>query len=80
VLNLLQEPIVVDVVRQPPITPEISYGSVLLAALWVLGILFVASIASGLLGGIGVVLYKRWRDSSARGSDPTQPSHTRLRI
>ena len=50
---LLQNPIVVEVTRQPPITPEISYGSILAsAALMAVAILVAAALVGGVVGAI----------------------------
>lgn len=73
---LQQNPIVVDVVKQPPITPEISYGSVLLSAVGVIGILLLAGVVAGLLVGGVIVWRKRQRDATR----PVESSHTTLHL
>ena len=40
----MQNPIVVEVGGQPPVTPEISYGSVLLSAVQLVGLVVGAAV------------------------------------
>jgi uncharacterized membrane protein YqhA len=77
-LLLLQNaPIVVDVVKQPPATPSISYGSVLLSAVALVGVILLASLLVGVaVGGIFIFLKKRFN----LWAPPTDPGHARLRI
>jgi hypothetical protein len=78
-LLLLQKnaPIVVDVVKQPPPTPSISYGSVLLSAVVLVGVILLASAIVGVLvGGLFIFLKKRFN----LWAPPTDPGHARLRI
>ena len=70
-------PIIVDVVKQPPPTPPISYGGVLLSAVALVGIILGAAAVVGLLVGALFILAKKvfnW------GAPPTDPGHARLRI
>jgi hypothetical protein len=71
-----QNPIVVEVVRQPPITPEISYGSVLLSAVGVVGVLLLAGIVTGLIIGVTII----WRKRQREATDPVDHSHVTLHI
>lgn len=71
-------PIVVEVVKQPEITPEISYGSVLLSAVNLVGVLLGGALLIGALIG-GVIIWRKKR-REARGSQSAEPSHVRLRI
>jgi MFS superfamily sulfate permease-like transporter len=71
-----QNPIVVDVVKQPPITPEISYGSVLLSAIGVVGVLFVAGIVVGIIVGCVII----WRKKQREATEPVDHSHVKLHI
>ena len=73
---LQSDPIVVEVVKQPPITPEISYGSVLLSAVGVIGILFFGGILVGVLLGCAIV----WRKRKHEATDPVDHSHIKLRL
>ena len=77
-LLLLQKaPIVVEVLEQPPATPSISYGSVLLSAVALVGVILLASIVVGVVvGGIFIYLKKRFN----LWAPPTDPGHARLRI
>jgi len=80
VLSLLfQEPgpIIVETVRQPPITREITMGDVVLGAVGFVGAIMIAAIVAGLVIGIVVVMIKRSRDAAA---GPTDPGHARLRM
>ena len=71
---LQQNPIVLEVAKQPPPTRDASIDAVLgifaLAGVFLLA----AAVGSALVAG-GIVLYKKWRGE--RGSEPT---HTQLRI
>ena len=71
-----QNPIVVEVVKQPPITPEISYGSVLLSAIGVVGVVVVAGIVVGLIVGATII----WRKRRHEATDPVDHSHVTLHI
>ena len=71
-LFLQQNPIVVDVVRQPETSRDISLD-VLVGMFAMAGaFLLIAAIGSGLVAG-GMLFYKRWRDASAPA---TQSPHT----
>jgi hypothetical protein len=69
-------PIIIETVRQPPITREITMGDVVLGSASLVGTVIVVAAAAGLLIGIVVVLIKRSRD---RAAGPTDPGHSRLR-
>jgi len=73
-LWLQQNPIVVEVAKQPPPSRDISIDVVL--GIFALAGVFLAAAALGsaLVAG-GMVLYKRWR-----GEPEGETSHTRLRI
>ena len=68
-------PIVVDVVKQPPVTPDISVNSVLSIFALAGVVVLAAAISSLVVAGL-IVLVKRWREASA----PSGPTHTRLEI
>ena len=76
-VSLLQKaPIVVDVVKQPPPTPTISYGGILMSAVALVVLILVAAALVGVVvGGIFIFVKNRfnWRG-------PTDPGHARLRI
>jgi hypothetical protein len=69
-------PIIVQTVRQPPITREITMGDVVVGAVGFVGFVMIAAAIAGLLVGIVVVLRKRSRDKAA---GPTDPGHAKLR-
>ena len=69
-------PIIIQTVRQPPITREITMGDVVLGAVGFVGIVMIAAALAGLLVGVVVVMIKRSRDAAA---GPTDPGHARLR-
>ena len=58
-------PIIVQTVRQPPITREITMGDVVLGAVGFVGVVMIAAAVAGLLIGIVVVMVKRSRDRAA---------------
>ena len=75
---LLQQPgpIIIETIRQPPITQEITMGDVVLGAVGVVGTVMIAAAVVGLLIGLVVVMIKRSRDAAA---GPTDPGHAKLR-
>ncbi|MEQ1758668.1 MAG: hypothetical protein ABL986_10140 [Vicinamibacterales bacterium] len=73
-----QNPIVVEVVKQPDATPEISYGSVLLSAVNLVGVILGAALLVGAIVG-GVIILRKRRDA-AKNNGVTEPSHVRLHI
>ena len=54
---MLQGPgaIIVDVIRQPPITRELGMGDVVLGAVGLTGAIMVGAVVTGLVIGIAVV-------------------------
>ena len=68
--------IIVQTVRQPPVTREITMGDVVLGAVGFVGLVMIAAAVAGLLVGLVVVIRKRLRD---RAAGPTDPGHARLR-
>jgi hypothetical protein len=74
---LQQNPIVVEVTRQPDATPGISYASILgSAALMAVVILAVAILVGAAVGGV-IIWQKKRRE---RTTDTTAPSHVRLKL
>jgi hypothetical protein len=73
----MQNPIVVEVAKQPPVTPEITVGDIIMGAVGFTGVMMLAAILTGLLVGAVVIFIKRRRDATA---PPTDPGHARLRI
>jgi hypothetical protein len=76
-LLLQQAPVVVDLATQPKADPDISIYTVL-GMFAMAGVLLAAAAVGSVLVAGGMLLYKRWRDTS----DPSvgQHTHTRLRI
>jgi len=72
----VQNPIVVEVLKQPPITPEISYGSVLLSAVGIVGVVLLAGVITGLIVGCTII----WRKRQREATDPVDHSHVTLHI
>ena len=71
------QPIVVSVDPQPPVTPSISYGGMLLSALGLVGVILAAAfVVGGILGAV-IIWRKRREDAVA---PPTDPGQQRLRI
>jgi hypothetical protein len=70
-------PIVVDVVKQPPVTREIGMADVVLGAVGLTGVIMLLAAFVGLVVGGLFILYKRRKDSSA---PPSDPGHARFRI
>ena len=69
-------PIIVETVRQPPVTREITMGDVVLGAVGVVGVVMIAAAVAGIAVGLVVVLIKRSID---RAAGPTDPGHAKLR-
>lgn len=74
---LQQDPIVIEVLKQPPVAREITMGDVVLGAVGMVGIIMAVAAATGLLVGAVVIFIKRRRDAVA---PPTDPGHAKLRI
>ena len=74
---LQQPPIVVDVIKQPPVNPEITMGDVVLGAIGLTGVIMLCALVAGLIVGGIFIWIKRTRDAAA---PPTDPGHSRLRI
>ena len=73
----LQKPIVVDVLQQPPVTPEITITDVILGALGTAGLLMVAAALGGLMVGAVIIYFKKRAEAS---NAPHDTGHARLRI
>ena len=71
------DPIVVDVIKQPPVSPEITMADVVVAAVGLTGVIMLLALLAGLLVGGTIIFLKRRRDAVA---PPTDPGHARLRI
>jgi hypothetical protein len=68
-------PFIVEVIQQPPPTPDISVMTVINVLLLPFAVIAVA-IAGGVVVGGAVLIYKRWRDAivSRSSASPSQPS------
>jgi hypothetical protein len=77
VLSLIQQPaIVVEVIKQPAVTPDASVDAVL-AMFMLAGVAMLLAAIGGLLGGVVFVGIRRFRDASA---PPADQNPLRLRI
>jgi hypothetical protein len=76
VLLLQQQPIVVDVIKQPPPAKDISID-VVLGMFQMAGVLLLAAAIGGLIVGLIFIGIRRIRDASAT---PSEPDNLRLRI
>ena len=71
-----QEPIVVDVIKQPPPAKDISID-VILGMFQMAGVVLLAAAVGGLIVGLIFIAIRRFRDASAPSSDS---DHVKLRI
>lgn len=71
-----QEPIVVEVFRQPTITPDISIN-VVLGMFEMAGVFLLVAAAGSVLAGLVMVGIRRLREASQPDTDT---GHVRLRI
>ncbi len=72
-----QNPIVVDVVRQPPVTAEITMADVVIGAVGLMGVIMMLALLAGVLVG-GIFIFLRRRRDAA--SPPTDPGRAGLRL
>ena len=73
---LAQKPIVVDLARPSPDSHDISID-VVLGMFAMAGVFLLVALVGSLIVAGGMILYKRWRDSSA--PPPNEP-HTHIRL
>lgn len=75
---MLQQPppIVVDVVKQPPVAAEITMADVVVGAVGLTGVIMLCALIAGVIVGGIFIWLRRKRDASA---PPTDPGHARLR-
>jgi hypothetical protein len=73
---LQQEPIVVDVIKQPTPARDISVD-VILGMFQMAGVLLLAAAIGGVIAGLVFIGVRRLRDASAATTDT---EHVRLRI
>ena len=72
-----QNPVVIEVTRQPEPTPEISYVGLLGSAGTLAILIFLAALAFGAIVG-GVIVWRK--KQMEKGADVAGPSHTRLQF
>jgi hypothetical protein len=72
-----QAPVVIEIAKQPDPTPDVGIYRILGMFAMAGVLLAAAAIRSALVAG-GMLLYRRWKDSS--DPDAGQHSHTKLRI
>jgi hypothetical protein len=73
---LQQPPIVVDLVKQPPVAEEITMADVIVGAFGLTGVIMLSAVIAGAIVGAIFIFIKRRRDAAA---PPTDPGHSRLR-
>ena len=69
-------PIVVEVLKQPPITREINMGDVVLGAVGLTGTVMIAALSVGLIVGGLFVFYRKSREGATPRN--TNPGHAIL--
>jgi hypothetical protein len=75
-IALQQNPIVVEVIKQPEPTRDISID-VILGMFAMAGVLIAAAAVGSAIVAGSILVYKRWRDAT---SPQTGHTHTTLRI
>ncbi len=63
------KPIVVQVVKQPPVAREIGMGDVVLGAVGLTGAIILAAIIAGLIAGAAFIGFKRWHERQRGDGD-----------
>ena len=71
-----QQPIVIDLAKQPPPTRDISI-EVVLSMFAVAGIFLLVALVGGVIVAGATFFYKRWRDGSA---PPSEAAHSHIRL
>jgi len=71
-----QEPIVVDVIKQPSPAKDISID-VIVGMFQMAGVVLLAAAVGGLIAGLIFIAIRRFRDASA---PPSDSDHVKLRI
>ena len=74
--TLQQPPIVVDVVKQPPVAEEITMADVIVGAFGLTGVIMLSALLAGAIVGAIFIWIRRKQDAQA---PPTDPGHSRLR-
>lgn len=60
-----QPPIVVDVVKQPPVAEEITMADVIVGAFGLTGVIMLSALLAGVIVGAIFIWIKRTRDKSS---------------
>ncbi len=63
------KPIVVQVVKQPPVAREIGMGDVVLGAVGLTGAIILAAIIAGLIAGVAIIGFRHWRERQRDDGD-----------
>jgi hypothetical protein len=74
---LQQPPIVVDVVKQPPVAEEITMADVIVGAFGLTGVIMLSALLAGAITGALFIWIKRTRDA---GTSLDDSSGSRLRL
>jgi hypothetical protein len=74
---LQQPPIVVDVVKQPPVAEEITMADVIVGAFGLTGVIMLSALVAGAIVGAIFIWINRIRDAAA---PPSDREHSRLRM
>jgi membrane protein CcdC involved in cytochrome C biogenesis len=74
---LQQPPIVVDVVKQPPVAEEITMADVIVGAFGLTGVIMLSALVVGAIVGAIFIWIKRTRDAAA---PPADREHSSLRM
>ena len=77
-MRFQQPPIVVEILKQPEPTRDISVDTAL-GVFLLAGAFLLAAVAGSLLVAGAILVYRRWRDATGSSSAPTH-SHTQLDI
>jgi hypothetical protein len=74
---LQRPPIVVDVVKQPPVAEEITMADVIVGAFGLTGVIMLSALVAGAIVGAIFIWINRVRDAAA---PPADREHSRLRM
>ena len=66
------DPFIVTVIQEPE--PEMTVADVIIGSLGVAGALLVLALLLGVVAGVAMVLWRRWRPRDWRPMPPVSPS------